>query len=135
HFGSRVAAAAKVFSDSVYWNEWRSATPFSITGCTSAVQLVGKFTLPSCSGGAADKLSARSAVGCRARIKKSSPKAELDRNCFRITLPPVAVSDSTSGRRVWRIKPFGDRAPRRLDALWCGGYNGNGAVLRSRCGS
>src|SRR4029077_8510774 len=47
HLGSRVEASAKVFSDSVYWKECRSATAFSIVGCTSAEQLVGKSTLPS----------------------------------------------------------------------------------------
>src|SRR5260370_26181212 len=99
HFESRVAASAKVFPDSVYWNEWRSATPFSIVGCTSAAQLVGKFTLPSWSGGAADKVSARSAAGERARKMKSSSRAETDRREWRILLPLKFASDSTSGER------------------------------------
>src|SRR5947207_1643597 len=60
HFGSRVAASVKVCSDSVYWKECRSARPLSRVGCTSVEQVVGKFTLPSWSGGAAGKVDARS---------------------------------------------------------------------------
>src|SRR5882672_4793132 len=61
HFGSRVEASAKVFSDSVYWNECRRARPFSSEGCTSAAQLVGKSTLPSWPEAATPaELSARS---------------------------------------------------------------------------
>src|SRR4029077_9067038 len=97
HFGSRVAASAKVFSDSVYWNEWRSATPFSTVGCTSAAQLVGKFTLPSWSGGAADRVSAKIDEAGRARKMKSISKTEADRCEWRILLPLEFDSDSTSG--------------------------------------
>src|SRR5690349_22731175 len=60
HFGSRAVASAKVCADSLYWKECSSATPFSMVGCTSAEQVVGKFTLPSWSAGAANTVELHS---------------------------------------------------------------------------
>src|SRR6266702_3957530 len=85
HFGSRVAASEKVCSDSLYWNECSSATPFSTLGSTALEQVVGKLTLPSWSGGAADKLAPPS--------RKSTTKsgmAAFDWQRSRIGGPPWA---------------------------------------------
>src|ERR1700731_5491830 len=73
--------------------------------------------------------------GLQSKNKEEQPEGRVGPQLFShyasplllsVILPPVVVFGG--------VKPFGDRAPRRLDALWCGGYNGNGAVLRSRCG-
>src|ERR1700675_1899644 len=76
HFGSRVEASAKVFSDSVYWNECSRASPFSSEGCTSAAQLVGKSTLPSWPEPVFPaELSARATVGATRRAERKSAEA------------------------------------------------------------
>src|SRR5258708_36872161 len=91
HLGSLVVASEKVCSDSLYWNECRSATPFSMVGCTSAVQLVGKFTFPSWSGGAADKVSASRTAGGMARTNENGPRAKAIRLGRRMIHPPCCL--------------------------------------------
>src|SRR5437867_5901216 len=89
HFGALFAASVNVCSDSVYWNECSSASPFSSTGCTSLEHVVGKFTLPSWSAG-------RPAAGRRTLQAHSNERttnsqmAVLERRESRIGHPPWA---------------------------------------------
>src|SRR5882724_8200382 len=100
HFGSRVEASAKVFSDSVYWNEYRRATPFSSEGCTSAVQLVGKSTLPSWPEAATPaEPSARATEGPARRAESKS--AEANKRSWSMTNPPLGMRHSNSGFGLW----------------------------------
>src|SRR5712664_4631777 len=95
HFGSRVEASAKVFSDSVYWNECRRARPFSSKGCTSGAQLVGKSTLPSWPEEAtlADS-SARATEGTARRAESKS--AEANKRSWSMANPPLGMRNSNS---------------------------------------
>src|SRR5215472_13116912 len=111
HFGSRVAASTKVCSDSLYWKEWSSATPFSMVGCTAPEQVVGKFTWPRRSGSAeSDRKADR-----RKSAPNSSAMAAFKRRVSRIwDLLLVIENDSTSDRGVVRASGARKRAFRDL---------------------
>src|SRR5215472_6854318 len=95
HFGSCVAASVKVCSDSLYWNECSSARPFSSVGCTSPEQIVGKFTLPSWSGGAANKLVARNR---QRQTRANGGMAALASRLARMERPPSGWRTILHGR-------------------------------------
>src|SRR5882724_6331851 len=95
HFGSRVEASAKVFSDSVYWNECRRARPFSSEDCTAAAQLVGKSTLPSWREAATlAEPSARATEGPARRAERKS--TEVNKRCWSMANPLLGMRNSNS---------------------------------------
>src|SRR5690242_20397515 len=104
HFGALFAASVNVCSDSLYWKECSSASPFSSVGCTSLEHVVGKFTLPSWSAGAAGRLNAHSK-----KRKANSGIAVLERRASRIVRPPLANKDSTPLRDglAWSASKLG----------------------------
>src|SRR3989442_2417505 len=123
HFGSRVEASAKVFSDSVYWNECRRARPFSSEGCTSAAQLVGKSTLPSWPEAATPaELSARATEGPARRAESKSAQAK--KRCWSTANPPLGMRNSNSDFGLGGANPL----TAELGGGWTrhlrGGYNG-----------
>src|SRR2546430_16234398 len=85
HWGSRVATSVKVCSDSLYWKECSSARPFSSAGCTSLEHVVGKFTLPSWSAGAADTPGTPTTESATRERTTNSELATLEQRVSRIS--------------------------------------------------
>src|SRR6267143_329071 len=115
HFGSRVEASAKAFSDSVYWNECRRARPFSSEGCASRAQLVGKSTFPRWSEETTPpERSARASEGPTRRPESKS--AEANNRSWRMANPPLDKRHSNSRCGACRVNPFDFGTASRLDA-------------------
>src|SRR5207302_2633370 len=111
HWGSRVATSVKVCSDSLYWKECSSARPFSSAGCTSLEHVVGKFTLPSWSAGAADTRGTHTMESAARERRTNSELATLERVSRISASSLMTENDSTSNGPLWRLptRPLSSR--------------------------